>query len=843
MGRGEAKWGDMTGAAGNGFVTIPGSERGPLPAAQDAGPVDGSERIDVTIMTRRRAELPREYVHGLATLSREELAAGHGPPRGAPLRPPEVLARFGLEVTVADAGARRLTASGPASAFAAAFGASLRLVTSHDPAGGGAVTHRYREGSLHLPAELDGIVTAVIGLDNRPQAALHVVPAAAAATAAPAAAAPGAAAGAAASYTPPQIGALYQFPAGTDGTGQNISIIEWGGGYVQADLNTYFGGLGIAVPALAVVSVDGAVNNPGVNQSADSEVNLDIQVAGSLAPKASFRVYFAPNTAQGFIDGISSAVHANPAPTAISISWGNSEDTWSAQTKNAMDQQFQDACALGTTVFTVSMDSGAGDNVGDGRLHADFPASSPHVVGCGGTTQTGTTAAGAIAPETVWNTAGGGATGGGISDVYPVPAYQSWVTMPAGPGGIAGRGVPDVGGNADPGTGYQVRVNGQNTVLGGTSAVAPLWAALTARLAQGAGVKFGLLSTLLYAGVTGSQPAPGFQDVTNGNNNGYNAGPGWDACTGLGTPNGTALLSRLTPRMYVTTATANTVTVYTPGSAAPLKTIPVGGNPQCLVTDPTSTHLYVANHTDNTVSVISTNVAANAPAVTATIPVGGAPIGIAINPAGTQVYVGNNTSNTVSVISTATNTVTATIPVGWYPCDVCVNPAGALAYVANNGDSTVSVINLASGTVTATITGLPAARQTAFHPGGKLAYVTSSLGGASSVSVISTATNSVTATIPVGIGSFGVAVNPAGTVLYVANSGSNTVSVISTATNTVTATIPVGGNPLGLSLTADGTLLYVANFGDGSVSVISTATNTVTATQSGISGPRYVRHQ
>jgi len=138
--------------------------------------------------------------------------------------------------------------------------------------------------------------------------------------------------------------------------------------------------------------------------------------------------------------------------------------------------------------------------------------------------------------------------------VFAQPAWQASVGVPANPAGGSGRGVPDVAGNADPATGYQVLVDGQQTVVGGTSAVAPLWAGLICRLAQATGHTFGLIQERLYAGVQAGQPAPGFRDITHGNNGAYSAGPGWDACTGLGTPDGTALLSQLSSSTGTTQA-------------------------------------------------------------------------------------------------------------------------------------------------------------------------------------------------------------------------------------------------------------------------------------------------
>jgi kumamolisin len=137
--------------------------------------------------------------------------------------------------------------------------------------------------------------------------------------------------------------------------------------------------------------------------------------------------------------------------------------------------------------------------------------------------------------------------------VFARPSWQANAGVPAsaaggtgiGSTGTPGRGVPDVAGNADPVTGYQVIVDGQAEPIGGTSAVAPLWAGLIARLAQASGKRFGLLQPLLYAGITPGAAATGFNDIVEGDNGAYKAGPGWDACTGLGSPNGTALLTLL----------------------------------------------------------------------------------------------------------------------------------------------------------------------------------------------------------------------------------------------------------------------------------------------------------
>ena len=169
----------------------------------------------------------------------------------------------------------------------------------------------------------------------------------------------------------------------------------------------------------------------------------------------------------------------------------------------------------------------------------DFPASSPNVLACGGTKLSATTTT--ILNEVVWNEPGDGATGGGISDVFPLPNYQESAGVPPSANSTknTGRGVPDVAADADPTTGYSVRVDGQDTVIGGTSAVAPLWAGLVACLNQGLGKPLGFLNPTLYA-LTSQTGA--FRDITSGNNGSYSAGPGWDACTGLGVADGSKLL-------------------------------------------------------------------------------------------------------------------------------------------------------------------------------------------------------------------------------------------------------------------------------------------------------------
>jgi kumamolisin len=507
---------------------IPGSERQPPQGARRIGPADPDEPITVTVLVRR---LPRpQPLDTASALDRAVLdRAAFAGMRGAQDADLAAVERFahdhGLTVTESSPERRTVKLSGTVADASEAFGVDLHRY-DHPEHG----SFRGRTGPVYVPAELTDIVDGVFGLDDRPQLRPQFRIADPRAVRA--------------SYTPGEVAQAYDFPTAVTGAGQTVAIIELGGGYRQSDLDAYFADLGLPVPTVIAVSVDGATNSPtGDPGSADSEVLLDIEVVGAIAPGARIAVYFAPNSDQGFIDAVTTAVHdrAN-TPSVVSISWGGPESAWTVQAQTALDQAFADAAALGITVCAASGDNGSGDGVRDGRAHADFPASSPHVLGCGGTRLE---AGGA---ETAWNDgSSGGATGGGVSDTFDLPDWQSTAGVPpsANPDGRVGRGVPDVSGDADPETGYRVLVDGQQATIGGTSAVAPLWAALVALLNEQRGTPVGFLNPFLYGSGEGA-----LRDVTNGDNDlgdapAYAARPGWDACTGLGSPDGAALSQQL----------------------------------------------------------------------------------------------------------------------------------------------------------------------------------------------------------------------------------------------------------------------------------------------------------
>jgi kumamolisin len=518
-------------------VPIEGSEREPVDGAHRVGPAPPDERVEVTVVVRPRATEPDalELLSAQSPGERRHLTRGaYERAIGADPADVDRVAAFaaeqGLEVLWSDASRRSIGIAGTVAQMNAAFRTKLAYYES--PLG----SYRGRTGPVQVPVELADVVEAVLGLDDRPQSSPHfrILP--------PPSDEANQLAGST-SFTPVEIARLYDFPAGLDGTGQKIALIELGGGYKTADLKAYFARLGIKQPKVTAVSVDGAKNQPtGDPRSADGEVVLDIEIVGAIAPGAQILVYFAPNTDRGFLDAITTAIHGRRSPSAISISWGAPEAQWTKQAMTQFDQAFQSAAMLGITVSCASGDNGSSDGVDDGRAHVDFPASSPHVVACGGTRVE--VKDGAISSEVVWNAGTvGGATGGGISDVFPPPSWQNAAKVPpsTNPGHRHGRGVPDVAANADPATGYQVRVDGIDAIFGGTSAVAPLLAALVARINQGLDTRAGFLNSVFY----GPSGRPALHDITKGANGAYKAAKGWDACTGLGRPDGTKLLKLL----------------------------------------------------------------------------------------------------------------------------------------------------------------------------------------------------------------------------------------------------------------------------------------------------------
>jgi kumamolisin len=498
------------------MVEFQGSRRSPKGTRVGEVPLDEMLTVSVILKAKTRAAVP---VNGERAMSRESFAEAYGATHDSVERVKQFAAERALHVLEESHVRRTVRLEGTAEAFAEAFG------TQFDRYEHEGKHYRARTGAIQVPEEIAGSIEAVLGLDNRPQARpyarVHGTPEAVANV----------------SYTPRQVAQLYSFPLDADGSGQTIGILELGGGYRAADLKNYFASMNIKEPSVTAVLVDGGKNHSTNANSADGEVLLDIEVAGAVAPGAKIVVYFAPNTDQGFLDALTTAIHDKQnKPSVISISWGGPEIDWTSQAMIAFDAAARDAALLGITICAASGDNGSSDNVKDGKNHVDFPASSPHILACGGTNLQSKN--GVITSETVWNdSTAGGAAGGGFSVQFPMPDYQTSAQIKG-----TGRGVPDVCGDADPETGYQVLVDGHSTVIGGTSAVAPLWSGLTALLNQKLGAPVGFLQPKLYAlhSSTGA-----FRDITAGSNGTFSAGSGWDPASGLGSPSGQNLLKAL----------------------------------------------------------------------------------------------------------------------------------------------------------------------------------------------------------------------------------------------------------------------------------------------------------
>ena len=515
---------------GTARTEIAGSLLAAPPKAHHLGAMPKGTRIEISIYLRPRDQHQTRQTMLTGSIEARRLqlaehrAAAH---RDDIRRVEEFVSAHGLTVLAADPARRMIRAVGSSESMTAAFGASLAMYQEDGR------TFRARTGSLAVPQHLHGIIESVLGIDGRPVAHTRIVR--------PKLAQP-------ASVEPNRLGQLYDFPTSVTGAGVTIALIELGGGFRASDTTQAFKAMGLKAPRVIAVSVDGGTNDQS-GSDADGEVALDIQVAGGVAPGAEIVVYFAPNTDAGFADAISQAAHdTTNKPSVISISWGSAEASWQPQSVTTMNSVLQEAASLGLSVYVASGDNLATDSVSDGKAHVDFPASSPYAIGCGGTHIT--VGGDAISHEVVWNDGSSG-TGGGISDLFDVPAFQAEAHLPVSVnGGRKGRGVPDVAGDAAPASGYVVVVDGQTEVVGGTSAVAPLWAGLTALISQKASKPVGFLPDFLYANIASDKALT--TQITHGNNKpthtkiGYSAGPGWNACTGLGRPNGQALFDALT---------------------------------------------------------------------------------------------------------------------------------------------------------------------------------------------------------------------------------------------------------------------------------------------------------
>jgi kumamolisin len=454
-----------------------------------------------------------------------------------------------LKVLESSRSKRSVLIQGKIADASRAFGVELHIF--EHPGG----HYRGRTGPVCVPASLDDIVEAVFGFDNRPMGRPYVQQSTRRFISR--AAQPY-------TYLPPQVADFYSFPKGTDGSGQTIVIMTFNGalgdsgqqalgGYNPALLKPYFKNtLKLTPPSITDVVIHGPGNTPGDGKNpndATDEVLLDICMVAGVAPKANLVMYFTEFTEQGWVDAITAAVTATQnKPDVISISYGNPEDgpageiLWTKQAIRKVSEAFKRAALAGITICCASGDAGSTEGLSDHRQHVDFPASSPWVLSCGGTRVMASNSV--ISQESVWNDGPGSAGGGGISNLFAIPAYQTHANIPpsANPSRHLGRGVPDVASLADPETGVIVVMpDGSEQPIGGTSAAAPLWAALIARLNQALGKPVGFLNPPLYKNMSSGV----LRDIIDGDNGAYRAGTGWDACTGFGSPNGSRLQEAL----------------------------------------------------------------------------------------------------------------------------------------------------------------------------------------------------------------------------------------------------------------------------------------------------------
>jgi kumamolisin len=569
------------------MTVLPGSTRKPVPTAKLIGKSDPNQNITVSIYVRRNPNPPAPAVQKVAAfdkqlpgerpkITNEEFNALYGADPADLKKVADWAKTVDLKVNDQSVAKRSMKVEGTIGAIEKAF--NIELNEYEHPEEG---HFRGRQGDVHIPSELLGVISGVYGLDTRKvgderirkingrsadwklfkksNKKLHGVTAFAKLSNPW----PG-------TFFPPQIAQLYQYPPGLDGTGQNIAIFAFNGdssgdprgGYKLASLKTYFEQvLGGKTPAIQDVVVQGPGNDPGPDSEASEkngdstgEVMLDMCVVGSVAPGAKIFMYFTEFTTQGWLDALSEAITDANDVSVISISYGNPEDdpdgAWTAMGVKQVNDAFEAAIAKQISICVAAGDDGSSDQVSSGA-HVDFPASSPNVLGVGGTKLLATAGSPAsIANETVWNETQiqDGATGGGISAIFSKPDYQGGANVPVSvnPGHVVGRGVPDVAAVGDPVTGVVImHVNGTKLEpIGGTSASAPLWASLIAILNQGLNARCGFLNPILY-----DKAEKGvLNDITSGNNGAYSAGPGWDACTGLGSPNGQRLLHALAPQ-------------------------------------------------------------------------------------------------------------------------------------------------------------------------------------------------------------------------------------------------------------------------------------------------------
>jgi kumamolisin len=562
------------------WVPLAGSLKHAAPDVKIGEPFPPDKSFEVMVLLRRKKPLPSLSSRWHKPMTRAEHARNHGANLADIQKLRTFAEHFRLRVKTTLPKERMVILFGRTDAFAAAFGVSLRQ--HHLP--GRAKPYRGREGCVSIPTELSGIVVGVFGLDERPVVSgprhlgyesqesvglnRHSRNL-----------------GSLQAFFPNELAKLYRFPEGVDGTGQAIGIVEVDGGFHRKELRAYCKRAGVKSSLDITVAKDHRLagnhpeprifkpQEPPEDQDLpDIEVLMDMEIIATVAPRAKIFVYFAKSRSErDCMAATSAAIHDSSADLSIlSLSWGTTEfESGDGGTKHTehfqvhFDELLKTAAHLGITVCVSSGDNASANmpddrSQWDGKAHVNFPASSPHVLACGGTHVTD----GVNLREKAWHPKRNVGTGGGVSRYFPLPSYQRGiVNCPAvNPPGPRRRGVPDVAANAAMENGYRVLVDGEwypdpagrRPPGFGTSAAAPMWAGLIALLNQSLGKRLGFINRLLYK----LPPSSGaFHDVTLGDNGDYRCARGWDACTGLGTPDGQNLLKALSKAVQRRAAT------------------------------------------------------------------------------------------------------------------------------------------------------------------------------------------------------------------------------------------------------------------------------------------------
>ena len=523
----------------------------PHASAKVIGPADPSafRRVTVVLQSRmpaaeRKARIARfatQLPHQREYLKPREFAGlcGADPDH---LKAVERFAKAnGLRVESSSAILRNVVITGSTEEFSKVF----QLVMEEYAQKHGHYTSH--SGPIYVPKELSPIIESILGLDDQPlKREVVMLPK-----------------GRTGFMTPAQVAEAYSFPPDTDGDGQKVGIVLPGCGMEMDSVRYHFQHAGLAMPQVKLMEILGGTSQAASREDValvlsvldgkttltkdtvpvfsrgmnTIESNMDVIVAGSFAPKALILVYAAPDSHQGAFHALAHATTDPGHPAVISCSWSSLETAYAPAVIKTMNTVFQLAALQGTTICFSSGDDGDGTLWNLAKTPTvHYPASSPYVLACGGTSLRAVRKA---FTEVSWNEKSGSmrmASGGGYSVLNP---RQSWQKH-ASPGN-GGRGVPDVAGKADVRGGYEMDASGLTFTMGGTSAATPMWAALATRLNQALGVKVGMLGPLLYD----KRFRGAFREILTSDNGAYKAGPGWNPVTGLGSPNGAALLQAL----------------------------------------------------------------------------------------------------------------------------------------------------------------------------------------------------------------------------------------------------------------------------------------------------------